>query len=177
MTQHDSFLASLQLELAMALSSTLDLKDMLNRVLVIMLRRLDGAQAAAYCGASDVGSRSLVVVLPRNASVEASIDAGLHGVMKLERDGPPRWRHVFDLPGFGALVFDRSAAPLDEVVRHALEPLMQGLGRTARAYADHAALASSDQRFAERLKSLRDVIFQCEIATDGSLTFQYVSPR
>ena len=184
MKAHAAQLSGLQYELAMALSSSLDLEAMLESVLSILLSRLDARCAAVFAGDGD-GALRLLLALPQSAATsarqhadEARADASIGSPShRLDRLANGAERHRFCLPGFGALTLERRGKPLAAEVLRALEPVMQRLGRAARACVDHAAVRSSEARFAELVATIPEVIFECRLAPDGAIAFDYVSPR
>jgi PAS domain S-box-containing protein len=174
-----SQLTGLQFELAMAIGSSLDLEAMLDAVLEILLRRLD-VSAAAVHARKPAGTR-LVLALPRSARAEPQRprpgEGALASACRIEALEAGGHRHEFELPGFGILTLDRRGPALEGAVLWALEPLMQRLGRAARACVDHAAVLASEARFATLVASVPEVIFEGRIETRGQLTLDYVSPR
>jgi PAS domain S-box-containing protein len=181
--QFTSQIGGLQFELAMALGGSLDLQAMLNSVLNILLRRLDGRVAAVY-GLSDRSELELVLGLPRSAKVPPTMTAEGAGpggdVRPLYRPSQAAAgieRYVFSLPGFGVLILERRPPDLEPPVLSALEPLMQRLGRACRACVDHARLRSSEARFADLVGTVPEVIFEAQIGPDSRLVFDFISPR
>ena len=183
MNQFTSQIAGLQFELAMALGGSLDLQAMLNAVLNILLRRLDGRVAAVY-GLSDRSELELILALPRSAKVppimtagEAGPGAGERPLYRPSHAAADIQRYVFSLPGFGVLILERRPPDLEPPVLRALDPLMQRLGRACRACIDHARLRSSEARFADLVGTVPEVIFEAQIGPDARLTFDFISPR
>ncbi|MBM4269697.1 MAG: PAS domain S-box protein [Deltaproteobacteria bacterium] len=176
-------LSGLQYELAMALSSSLELEPILEAVLSVLLRQLDGRTAVVLAGD---GARTPLVALPRAAAAmmtwlqadetraDGSTEQPLHRLY-LEPNGVEL--HRFSLSGFGVLVLERRGPPLPAEVMRALEPLMERLGRAARACLDHATVRASEARFSELAATVPEVIFECRLAASGELSFDYVSPR
>ncbi len=174
-------LASLQLELAMGLTSSLVLGEVLLTALGTLLRRLDLGAAAVF--EWDEAPR-LTLGLPRAhahelpphaAELAKSAHAGRGGHAASSEAGVHT--HVFGLPRFGALVLVRRGDDLDPTVVRALLPLVQRLGLAARACADHAALASSEARYADLAQSLPVMLFEAELSAEGDARFLYASPR
>jgi PAS domain S-box-containing protein len=163
-----AFWSGLQLELAMALSESVELDAILRSFLSVLLHRLDGRLAAVYAAQPD-GTQRLVHSIPRRAAVPERLGPG----PKYEYTHTP---HRFALPGYGTLVFDR-AEPLDPIAIAALEPLAQRLGRTARAWSDQAALGAAQARFAALVAGMRDAVFEGEPTPEGGLRLQTVSDQ
>lgn len=183
MNQFTSQIGGLQFELAMAFGSSLDLQTMLNAVLNILLRRLDGRVAAVY-GQTERSELELIVALPRSGIVPRVLsahDAGPGGaerpVHRLQDSAVDMQRYVFSLPGFGSLTLERRPPALDPPVLRALEPLMQRLGRACRACVDHARLQTSEARFTELVSTVPEVIFEGRIDSDDRLVFEFISAR
>jgi PAS domain S-box-containing protein len=181
MSPSAAFLAGLQFELAMALSNTLDLEELLEGTLAILLHRLDARSAAVY---ADLGSTRMerVTVLPRRSEAPLEFaplagDAAHHSLALPPSEAGEIRREVFRLPGYGALLIDKLAPGLDQVVLAALEPIMLRLGLAARACATHTALEESEGRYAQLVSSLPEVVFEARQAEDGSLLFDFVSGR
>lgn len=175
-------LYGLQYELAMALSSSLELQPILEAVLSVLLRQLDGRTAVVLAG----DGRTPLVALPRAAAAtmtwlqadetraDGSTEQPLHR-LDLEPNGVEL--HRFKLSGFGVLVLERRGPPLPAEVMRALEPLMERLVRAARACLDHATVRASEARFSELAATVPEVIFDCRLAASGEISFDYVSPR
>ncbi len=177
-------LMSLQYELAMNMGSTLELPGMLRSVLEALLRRLDGRAAAVFDLSAEGGRPQLCIAMP--SDFEASEDLldsvqsvpfgeGFSPRMQTLQDGG--FRHVFELPGFGVLAFEHAGAALDPRVLGALQPLMGRLGRAALACADHGRVQAAQRMFSALVETLPEVVFEARIEPDGSLHFEYVSPR
>ena len=167
----------------MALSSSLDLELMLDTVLHILLSRLGAHRAMVFAGE---GAGKPLVAIPRQSAATETLlhdyetrSAGLceqnSHCLDLLPDGTEL--HRFSLVGFGVLVLERRGAPLAPEVLRALEPVMQRLGRAARAAADHALVRASEARFAELAATIPEVIVEFRLGTDGAISFDYVSPR
>ncbi len=175
-----SHLASLQLELAMGLTSSLALDEVLRTSLGTLLRRLDLGAAAVF---EWIEAPRLALGLPRVQLHELSGEgAALAEAARSGRGGHlvhsfgAEHTHVFGLPRFGALVLRRRGDDLDPTVVRALLPLVQRLGFAARACADHAALSSSEARYTELAQSLPVALFEAELEPEGLARFSYVSP-
>lgn len=175
-------LMSLQYELAMNMSGTLDRDDMLRSVVEILIRRLDGRSGAVF-EVSDAKAH-LVMASPSgwrppgmtDESIMAAATA-VGSVAEAERLDDGGYRHVFRLHDFGTLALERKSAPLEPHVLRALEPLMARMGRAARACADHARLQAMQRRFSALVATVPEVIFEAGIDPEGGLAFEYVSPR
>ena len=175
-------LLSLQFELSMAMSSTLELDAMLKAVANVLLRRVDAQAVALYQAPLHGDELTLCLCMPLRAELPQT-----HSSLPWNEAAPVRmvteWKsptspnYLFPLPGFGLLVLDCPAGELAPTLLRAIEPLAERLGRTARACADHAAIRSTQARFAEIMQTVPEVIYEGALAEDGVLSFTYVSPR
>lgn len=165
----------------MALSSSLDLEPMLEAVLAILLRGLDARSAVVF---ADDDPRMPVIALPRQAAATLLSE---HETFMQDPRGLPAHRldprpnglelNRFVLSGFGVMFLERRGPPLAPEVLRALEPLMERLGRSARACSGNAKVRASEARFSELAATLPEVLFECRIEAGGAFSFDYVSPR
>ncbi len=205
MTTPTAQLQSLQFELAMGLSGSLNLHDVMHGTLTTLLRRLGcGAGAVLSVGAHEMTETPTglwpVVALPRRAerplldAVETSASASevawavreaslqLQPVALPLEDARPlggrgaAWCHVLGLPQFGLLVLVRHGAPLADEVLQALMPLLPRIANAGIACSDHAALRASEQRYARLVANLPEMVFDAELGADG-LVLTWASPR
>jgi PAS domain S-box-containing protein len=146
---------------------------MLEAVLDALLRRL-GCRAGevwsapgAHAAARRVAARRRGETVGAVAEAPFDASAGCLSGVHVRADGARD--HVFELPGFGALVLERSEA-LSPRELEALAPHLPGLAAVARSREEHAALA-------ELVASLPDVVFRCRLDARGALSFEHVSPR
>ena len=178
-------LLALQLELAMGLSSTLDLEQLCRETLMTMLRRLELRGAAILRWRQD--QLVEVVRIPRAhpvhhaaecaALASQAIDAPEPSIRLKRSVSPTTHEHLFWLPGFGVLVLDKHGDPLDPAAERALEPIAARLAVSARACMDHAQLAQSERRYAALIDHLQGVVFEGRVDASGRWRFDYVSAR
>ena len=175
-------LLSLQFELSMAMSSTLELDAMLKAVANVLLRRVDAQAVGIYQAHENSDELSVCLCMPLRAEfpeTRAALPWNAQAPVRMvtERKTLTATNYLFPLPGFGLLELDCPAGELSPTLLRALEPLVERLGRTARACADHAATRSTQARFAEIMQTVPEVIYEGALGHDGLLTFTYVSPR
>ncbi len=175
-------LMSLQYELAMNMSSTLDLEGMLRSVIEALLRRLDGRAAAVFELSNGGGRPQLRVAVPSDSQasvelVDAVSSAHTHALAPHVQTLPDgAFRHVFELPGFGILALEHLGEELNPRVHRALRPVMARLGRAALACANHGSVLAAERRFSTLVETLPEVVFEARIEAPGTLQFEYVSP-
>ena len=150
-------LSALQFELAMAVSSSLELDVMLQTVAGVLLRRLDLRRVRIF---RDLETSELVLSIPSRPA----------------REREDLWTKRAELPGFGYLIMDRRE-PLPEQVLRALMPLNERIGRVARACLQHAELRFRELQFTNLAANLPEVLCDFSLDEKGRLSFLYVSPR
>jgi PAS domain S-box-containing protein len=149
-----AFLSSMQLELAMALSESLDLETMLRGVVKTLLRRLDCLGVAVYSVAPQVDAKPRTVVsLPRSHAprLDDALEqfaVGVHG------SGPSygavtdetSTRHLFVLPGWGILKLRHQSEVLDPMLQRSIQSITRRIAVAAAASSAYAALRDSEAR-------------------------------
>jgi two-component sensor histidine kinase/PAS domain-containing protein len=171
-------MVGLELEVAMALTASLDLDHTLRQVARVLTRRLTCAGIFIFEGES---APTVRLAQPRAASSSSQLAAARAACLDAPTDAAPASDadlHLIPraLPAFGYLVLAR-AGPLSPDAARLIDTLAPRIGHAAAACRAHAELTKQHARFARLTTDAPVALLQCSVSGAGDLQVHDAGPQ